>query len=324
MGVLSHDGVPKIFDQDANGYVRGEAGGCLFLQKCKNAKRIYSKIINVKVNTDGIKKKGMTFPSSRMQEKLMAELYKESNINPSRLSYVETHGTGTQAGDPQEMKAIDRALAKKCEKQLLVGSVKSNIGHTELASGICSIIKVLIAMETGFIPPSINLKRIRTGLEGFEQKRMKVVTETTELLDHEAIVGVNNFGFGGNNCHMILQRFKKHKLDGGLPKDDIPRLICVSGRTQEAVLKILNHVSNKSLDEEYVGLLHQLYKMNIPNHLYRGYAVVSKHGVDSMSSKLLPLQKPKLYVFFGQFVKNFRILAIHLRKFSIFNKIDTK
>ncbi|KAJ3652395.1 hypothetical protein Zmor_018364 [Zophobas morio] len=324
LGVLSPDGVPKSFDQDGNGYVRGEACGCLFLQKYKNTKRIYAKIINVKVNSDGFKTEGLTFPSSKMQEKLMVEMYRESNINLSKLCYVEAHGTGTPAGDPEEVKAIDRALAKKCAQPLLVGSVKSNIGHTEFSSGFCSIIKVLIAMETGFIPPNINLKRIRKGLEGIEQNRMKVVTETTELLDHEAIVGVNNIGFGGNNCHIILQRFKKHKIDDGLPKDDVPRLICVSGRTNEAVLNILNEVSNKNLDEEYVGLLHQLYKINIPNHLYRGYAVVSKRGIKSMTSKLLPARKPHLHVFFGQFVNNFRTLASHLKNFSIFEDIETR
>ncbi|KAJ3652436.1 hypothetical protein Zmor_018400 [Zophobas morio] len=324
LGVLSPDGIPRVFDQDANGYVRTEACTCIFLQKSKNAKRIYAQILNTKVNCDGFKKEGITYPSSQMQEELITEMYKESNIKISKLSYVEAHGTGTQAGDPEEVKAIDNALAKKCGKQLLVSSVKSNIGHTEPASGLCSIVKVLIAMETGFIPPNINLKRIRKGLEGIEQNRMKVVTEATELLDHDAIIGVNNFGFGGNNCHVILQRFKKDKVNGGLPKDDVPRLVCVSGRTNEAVLKILNDVSKKHLDEEYVGLLHQLHRINTPSHLYRGYAVVSKRGVVSMSSKLMPCRKPHLHIFFGQFVNNFSVLASYLTKFSIFKDIETK
>ncbi|KAJ3652435.1 hypothetical protein Zmor_018399 [Zophobas morio] len=324
LGVLSPDGVPRVFDQGANGYVRSEACICILLQKSQNAKRIYAQIINTKANCDGFKKEGITYPSSQMQEELMTQMYKESNITPSELSYVEAHATGTQVGDPEEVNAIDKALAKKCGKQLLVGSVKSNIGHTEPASGLCAIVKVLIAMETGFIPPNINLKTIRKGLEGIEQNRMKVVTEATELLGHDAIVGVNNFGFGGSNCHLILQRFKKQKINGGLPKDDVPRLICVSGRTDAAVLKILDDVSNKSLDEEYVGLLHQLYKINTPSHLYRGYAVVSKRGVVSISSKLMPSRKPHLHVFFGQFVNNFRVLASYLMKFSIFKDIETK
>ncbi|KAJ3653408.1 hypothetical protein Zmor_012661 [Zophobas morio] len=324
LGALSPEGVPRVFDQDANGYVRSEAGVCVLLQKSENAKRIYARIINSKVNTDGFKKEGITYPSSAMQEELLTEIYRESNISPSKIGYFEAHSTGTRAGDPEEIGVVDRALANKRGKPLLLGSVKSNVGHPEPASAVCSIIKVLIAMETGFIPPNINFKRVREGLEGIEQNRMKVVTEATEILDHEAIIGINNFGFGGSNCHVILQRFKKQKIDGGLPKDDLPRLICVSGRTNEAVLKILNDVSSKSLDEEYVGLLHQLYKINNPNHLHRGYALVSKRGLISMSSKLLPFHKPRLHVFFGQFVTNFRKLASYLKKFSIFESIETR
>mgnify|MGYP005984742579 CR=1 FL=1 len=212
----------------------------------------------------------------------------------------------------------------ECGKQLLIGSVKSNIGHPEPASGMCSIVKVLIAMETGFIPPKNNLTRVRKGLEGIEQNRIKIVREATELLDNDAIVGFNNFGFGGSNCHVILQRFKKQKINGGLPKDDVPKLICVSGRTDEPVFKILNDISNKSLDEEYVGLLRQLHKMNNPYHLYRGYAIISKRSVISKSSKLLQSPRPHFRVFFGRFVNNFRMLASYMKQFSIFKDFETR
>ncbi|KAJ3652398.1 hypothetical protein Zmor_018367 [Zophobas morio] len=322
--LLSYDGVCKIFDEEADGYVRSEACICLFLQKSKTAKRIYAQIINVKGNCDGFTEEGITYPSSQIQEELLAEIYHESNISLSKLRYFEAHCTGTKAGDPEEVNAIDGALAKKCGQQLLIGSVKSNMGHTEPASGLCSVIKVLIAMETGFIPPNINLKRLRKGLEGIEQKRMKVVTEATELLGEDTIVGVNNFGFGGSNTHVILQRFKKRKINGGMPKDDVPRLICVSGRTEEAVLTILNDVTCNVLDTEYVGLLHELYKKNIPNHLYRGYAIVSKTGVLSTSSKRLPFRQPRLHIFFGKFVKNFKLLGSYLLQFLAFRDVVTR
>ncbi|KAJ3652394.1 hypothetical protein Zmor_018363 [Zophobas morio] len=324
LGALSNDGACKVFDQNANGYVRSEACACLFLQKSKSAKRVYAKIIHAKVSCDGFKKEGITFPSSKMQAKLFTEIYQESNISFSNVSYFETHGTGTKAGDPEEVKAIHRALANKCERQLLLGSLKSNMGHAEAASGICSIIKVLIAMETGFIPPNIHLKKIKKGLEGIEQNRMRIVTETTELLDHEAVVSVNNFGFGGNICHILLQRFEKDKIERGLPRDEVPRLVCVSGRTNDAVLKMLNDVSTKNLDEEYISLLHQLYKVNFPNHRYRGYAIVSKGGVVSMSSKLLSTQRPSFHVLFGLFVNKFRTIAYDLMKFSIFKDVEAR
>mgnify|MGYP005984960299 FL=1 len=121
------------------------------------------------MSCDGFKKEGITFPSSEMQAKLLTEIYQESNITFSNVSYFEAHGTGTKAGDPEEVKAIDRALANKCERQLLLGSLKSNMGHAEAASGICSIIKVLIAMETGLIPRNIHLKKLKRDSRGWNK-----------------------------------------------------------------------------------------------------------------------------------------------------------
>jgi fatty acid synthase len=183
-----------VFDQDASGYVKGEAIASIFLQKTKNARRIYAQIINTKVNSDGYKEQGITFPSTLTQQLLMTEIYDESGIHPSELSFLEAHGTGTQVGDPEEVEAIDHALARKRDKPLLVGSVKSSIGHTEPASAICSIIKLLIAMETGLIAPNIYLKQIKAGMKEFEQGRMKVVTHLTEL---EGSCGNQQFGFRG-------------------------------------------------------------------------------------------------------------------------------
>jgi fatty acid synthase len=313
-----------VFDQDASGYVKGEAIASIFLQKAKNARRIYAQIINTKANSDGFKEQGITFPSTLEQKQLMTEIYDESGINPSELSFLEAHGTGTQVGDPQEVEAIDDALARKRHKPLLVGSVKSNMGLTEPASGVCSIIKVLIAMETGLIAPNINLKQIKAGLEGFEQGRMKVVLDLTELEGDEAIVGVNNFGFGGNNCHTMLKRFTNKKVDGGIPKDDVPRLVCVSGRTEEAVLSLLNDVNCRKLDAKHVGLFHQIFKTNFYNHIYRGFTIASKNGPLRTSSKFFSFQHKPLYLYFGQFEGSFKFLGSCLMHFPIFKNTISK
>jgi fatty acid synthase len=318
LGVLSNDGVCRVFDQDASGYGRGEAIASIFLQKAKNARRIYAQIINTKANSDGFKEQGITFPSTLAQKQLMTEIYDESGIHPSELSFLEAHGTGTQVGDPQEVEAIDDALARKRDKPLLVGSVKSSMGHTEPASGVCSIIKVLIAMETGLIAPNINLKQIKAGMKGFEQGRMKVVLDLTELEGDEALVGVNNFGFGGNNCHTVLKRFKKKKVDGGVPKNDVPMLVCVSGRTEEAVLSLLNDVNCRKLDAEHVGLFHQIYKKKIANHIYRGFTIASKNGPLRTSSKFFSFQHKPLSVYFGKFERSFKLLGSCLLHFPVF------
>ncbi|RZC40858.1 Ketoacyl-synt C, ketoacyl-synt, and/or PS-DH domain containing protein, partial [Asbolus verrucosus] len=318
LGVLSYDGICKVFDQNANGYVRGDTIACIFLQKSKVAKRIYAQLLYTKINCDGYKSFGITFPSTQMQQQLLTEIFDESGYSPSDLSYLEAHGTGTEVGDPQEVEAIDGAIAKKREKPLLIGSVKCSIGHTEPASGLCSLIKVIIAMETGLIAPNIYLKKIKAGMEGFEQGRLKAVTELTELEGDEAVVGINNFGFGGNNCHLLIKRFKKEKMKEGLPNDDVPRLVCVSGRTEESILSSLNDLKNKPFDTEYVRLFHNIFKKNHKNFLYRGYTILSKNGPLKTSFKFYVDQPKPLYVCFGQFDTSFRLLGNHFLHYPPF------
>jgi len=121
--------------------MRSDAAIVVYLQKAKDARRIYATFVYGKTNCDGFKE-GITFPSLDKQKILLEEFYKECNISPLELSYLEVHATGTVAGDPVELQAIDEALCIKRDFPLLIGSVKSNIGHSETASGLCQIAKV--------------------------------------------------------------------------------------------------------------------------------------------------------------------------------------
>ncbi|XP_025162455.1 fatty acid synthase-like [Harpegnathos saltator] len=141
LGVLSVDGYCKPFDATGTGYMRSETIAVVYLQKAKNAKRIYATLIYSKTNCDGWKPEGITFPSLRIQKKLLEDFYDDCGIKPEELYYLEAHGTGTLAGDPIEINAIDQALCSKRTTPLLVGSVKSNLGHSEPTSGLCQIAK---------------------------------------------------------------------------------------------------------------------------------------------------------------------------------------
>lgn len=140
--MLSEDGCCKCFDEDADGYARSEAIAVTFLQKAKNAKRIYATVIHAKTNCDGYKEQGITFPSSKIQSTLLKEFYEECSVPTTSIPYIEAHGTGTKVGDPEEINAIDQVFTKGRSNPLKVGSIKSNLGHTEPASGVCSIAKV--------------------------------------------------------------------------------------------------------------------------------------------------------------------------------------
>ncbi|RZC42595.1 Ketoacyl-synt C domain containing protein [Asbolus verrucosus] len=238
----------------------------------------------------------------------MSDIFYDSGISPCGLSFLEAHGTGTAVGDPQEVKAVDWAIAKKREKPLLIGSVKSNKG-AEGASGASTIKDAY---------PNIHLNKIKKGLEGFEQGRLKAVTEITDLEDEEAIIGINNLGFGGNNCHLVFRRFKKKKFKEEFPNHDLPRLICVSGRSEESVLALLNELNGKHTEAEYVALLHNVFKKNVPNHLYRGYTIIFKNGPIKTLVKCFSGQIFPLLVHFGQFNKHFKILGKYLLGFLVF------
>jgi fatty acid synthase len=160
LGMLAKDSRCKTFDARGDGYVRAETVAAIYLQKAENAKRIYTSVVAVKTNTDGYKERGVTYPSAQIQEKLLHEIYNEAEVDPREVSYVEAHGTGTPAGDPQEILSLSRVFGKErtTDHPLLIGSVKSNMGHSEGASGLCAIAKIITMLRHGVIPANLHFK----------------------------------------------------------------------------------------------------------------------------------------------------------------------
>lgn len=139
---MALDGYCRPFDIGASGYTRSETISVVYIQKAKNAKRIYATIEHIKTNSDGYKEEGVTFPSKHMQSVLLKEFYEECGLSPNCFDYLEAHGTGTKVGDPQEMSAVYDVVCKNRKTPLMVGSVKSNLGHSETSSGLTQIAKV--------------------------------------------------------------------------------------------------------------------------------------------------------------------------------------
>ncbi|XP_076681300.1 fatty acid synthase-like [Andrena cerasifolii] len=272
LGVLSTDCRCKSFDAKANGYVRSEAACAIFLQRAKIARRIYATVVYTKSNSDGYKEQGITFPASGIQATLLEDFYKECEIPPTSLSFLEAHASGSSFGDPEELGAIEKVLCKGRSTPLRIGSIKSNLGHTEPVSGLCSIAKVLIAMETGIIPPNLHFTSPMKGMKCFEEGKVEVITEPTPW--EGGYVGLNSFGFGGVNAHVLLDSYTKEKVNNGRPSDDLPRLVVASGRTEEAVETLLNYVESIPVDVEYIRLLHEIHADIISGHMIRGYTLV--------------------------------------------------
>lgn len=316
LNMLSPDGMCKAFDESGNGYVRSDGCVVIFLQKTINAKRVYATVLNVRTNTDGYKEQGITYPDGRMQNRLIRETYEEINLDPNDVAYVEAHGTGTKVGDPQEVNSITDFFCKNRKTPLLIGSVKSNMGHSEPASGVCSIAKVLIAMEAGVIPANLHYQSPNPDLYGLMDGRLRVVDKNMPW--EGGIVGINSFGFGGANAHVVLKSNPKPKAI--TPTVGPPKMVVCSGRTFEAVQELLEDATTHSGDDEYLALINDIYSKNIPLHYYRGYCVMDTKG--SLQREVLEYseeKRPIWYIYSGM-GSQWASMAKDLMQFEVFAK----
>ncbi|KAL2758025.1 hypothetical protein ACRALDRAFT_1068472 [Sodiomyces alcalophilus JCM 7366] len=218
LGMLSTDGRCRAFDASGSGYVRGE-GICAAILKRKsdaelNGDFIRAVVRNTGSNHDG-RKNGITLPNSVAQEELIRSTYETAGLNPLHTQYFEAHGTGTAAGDPIETRAIGAVFAKDRETPLYIGSVKTNIGHLEGASGLAGIIKTTLALEKRMIPPNMHFNTPNPKID-FENWKLAVPTKMTPWEVPEGIArraSINSFGYGGTNAHVILEEYKPETSD---------------------------------------------------------------------------------------------------------------
>lgn len=281
--------------------MRSDAVCAVFLQKKEFSKRAYATLVYTKTNCDGFKKNGPYFPSTDMQAKLFKEFYEDCNMNPNCLAYIEAHATGTVVGDPEECKSVDLIFCAGRDKPLPIGSVKSNMGHSEPCSGLCSIAKVIIAFENGKIPPNLNFEEAK--IEAILQGHLQVVTETQDL--DGLFIGVNSFGLGGSNGHILLRGNEKKKINNGIPLDNLPRLVLWSGRTETAVNTVFDDIIKRPLDAEFIGLLHNSQLESASHNIYRGYGIFDKNFgsicncLDRDVQNFTKLKRPIVWIFNG-------------------------
>ncbi len=208
--MLSPQGRCKVFDAAGDGYVRSEGGGMFVLKEYEQAVADGDPILAVvaasAVNTDG-HKSGLTVPSPEAQANLLRQAYEQAGVDPDAIDYLEAHGTGTAVGDPIETRAIGEALGKARPKDrpLPIGSVKSNMGHLETASGVAGLVKALHCIRHREVPATIGLETLNPEIR-LEEWNLEIVTGNRTLdKKKKLVVGVNSFGFGGANAHVVLE-----------------------------------------------------------------------------------------------------------------------
>ena len=206
--ILSPDGRCAAFDASASGFVRGEGAGIVLLKRFSQAiadgDPIQGVIIGSSINQDG-HTNGISLPSGEAQARLVEDACKDAGVSPIEIGFVEAHGTGTAVGDPIEAHALAEALCKDRSIPLPIGSVKTNIGHLETAAGVAGLLKTMLVLQRGKIPPSLHFNTPNPHID-FEKLKLRVPTsiEPFPEMGGERLAGVNSFGFGGANAHVVL------------------------------------------------------------------------------------------------------------------------
>ena len=250
--MLAADGHCKTFDKDADGYVRGEGCGIIILKRLSEALRDRDTILAVikgsAVNQDGASS-GLTVPNGPAQERVIKQALVQANLKPDDIDYIEAHGTGTALGDPIEMNALSQVFGRENnpnnhrEQPLVVGTVKTNIGHLEAAAGIAGVIKTILALLHQRIPKHLHFKELNPQISDLKQIPAQIPLTNLEWNiqdNHIRRAGISSFGFSGTNAHVILEEAPAkepvlipHEMQEQLANRE--HVLVISAKTNEAL-----------------------------------------------------------------------------------------
>ncbi|MGO9112136.1 MAG: SDR family NAD(P)-dependent oxidoreductase [Thermoguttaceae bacterium] len=321
--MMAPDGRCNTFDASASGYVRGEGCGMVVLKRLSDAvaaqDRILALIRGSAVNHDG-RSNGLSAPNGPAQEAVIRTALYESGLEPRQISYIEAHGTGTRLGDPIEIEALRSVFApdRPAEQPLVVGSVKTNIGHLESAAGIAGIAKVILALQRGQIPPHLHLRTVNPLLR-LKETPIEIPTAMRSWPHgmEPRRAGVSSFGFGGTNGHVVLEEAPPTAARESTL--DRPRhLLTLSARSPQALGELagryaafLEEFPAASLaDIAYTaatGRTHFTHRLAIPAASTEEAAVALRHflaeptACDALHGQVARDQAPRIaFLFTGQ------------------------
>ena len=242
-GFLSPEGRSKAFSDSADGYARGEGGAIVVIKPLQQAlddgDDIYAQILGTAISQDG-HTDGITVPREEAQEAAIRTALERAGIEATDVGYVEAHGTGTPVGDPIEMRALASALTldRSPANPLLIGSIKTNIGHLEAGAGVAGLIKAALVARHGHIPANLHLQT-PTRHVSLDDLKLDIPATGRPFPDCERrVVGVNSFGFGGTNAHAVLAEPPTLKAapGGGDSVAQRPTVLPISARSEEALV----------------------------------------------------------------------------------------
>ncbi len=314
--MLSPDGRCKTFDANADGYVRGEGCGIVVLKRLSDTLRdgdnILALIRGSAVNQDG-RSNGLTAPNGLAQQDVIRYALADAGVAPYQIGYVEAHGTGTPLGDPIEISSLRAVLDNgDSNGRVLVGSVKTNIGHLESAAGIAGLIKSVLILQNESIPPHLHLKEVNPYLS-LEDSRLEIGTylRPWKRRDQPRFAGVSSFGFGGTNAHIVLSDAPQVVAKATQESERLRHLFTLSAKTESA-LGELAHLTSTYLENSQHSLADVCFTANTGrSHFERRLAIQAvspeelknqiKAIISTTSSLPTGHTKPKVaFIFTGQ------------------------
>ena len=278
---MSQSGACHSFDASADGFVRSEGAGVIVLKRLSDALRDGDRVLAVvrgsAVNQDG-RSNGLMAPNPAAQMAVLRAAYADAGVDMREVDYIEAHGTGTLLGDPIEARALGTVLGRgrAVDDPLLIGSVKSNLGHMEAAAGVAGLAKAVLALERGTIPATVGYANPNPHIP-FDSLRLKVVDEQTDWVDRgrPRRAGVSSFGFGGTNAHVVLEQAPAQPTPQ--PADPAPAVttLVISGKTPARIAATAGMVEQwLSAAEPDVGLDQLAHTLNHHRGGHRMFATL--------------------------------------------------
>ncbi|NEZ64969.1 SDR family NAD(P)-dependent oxidoreductase [Leptolyngbyaceae cyanobacterium CCMR0082] len=299
-GFMAADGRCKTFDARADGYVRSEGVGIVVLKPLSQALAegdlIYAVIRGSAINQDGTSN-GITAPNPVSQEAVLRAAYRDADVLPSQVHYVETHGTGTKLGDYIELKSLGKVLAEGRQPGDIcrVGAVKANIGHLEAAAGIAGLIKVALSLKQREFPPQALFESPNPHIK-FHKLPIRVQQKLEHLPEQDGpiLVGISSFGFGGTNAHLVLEsapvqsgKQRPNSLQSHHPPEQRPlNLLTLSAKTDQALKALAVSYQNYLETHPEVDLTDICYTTNVGRSHFDHRLVVTANSISDLQQKL--------------------------------------
>lgn len=290
-GMLAPDGHCKTFDASANGYVRSEGCAAIVLKRLSQAQADNDTVLAVirgsAINQDGTSN-GLTAPNGLAQEAVIRKAL--SSIVPADISYVEAHGTGTPLGDSVEIKALATVYGqnRSHDNPLVIGSVKTNIGHTEATAGLAGLLKVVLAMQHQYIPPHLHFKALNPHID-LNKIPARIPVQGVfweKQADKPRLAGVSSFGFSGTNAHLIIEEAIQTKR---VVSVDAPYIFVLSAKNKERLKAYAIKVSkflNESLAVSNEQLSDVAYTLQVGREAMEERLAFTANSFDELLAKL--------------------------------------